>query len=658
MRKTTAVKIFWPSQVLVLILGLMLIVLVSMNAQAFSFLSNIQSSNFTANPCLRGAPNGAVFIWDPSITPLHYQIDRTFSLEEQDAIRAAFDIWQNRTFASPNRRPVQSDVMIGRSGLQGIALHEIGHALGFGHPNLSPESSKPAQDGVQATNYRIEPVGTPSCTMPTEKDRDPFAPIPAYPPSQIPAIQINEQVGERDSRLNGNTCGTPSMVEEAVMISGACPDQIIGLTWDDLAGRFYLERIRGVPYSFAPEDTGTPEIVINKGVTNQSPLNGMDGIWCPVGSNIQGCQDNTLWLAQTDMQGHLLSTIALTLDPAKHLITHAEIFIPPPPVVPLVPPNPRDPIEFGDPPFQAHQPSGSHVLADVAPAPLQDLIDRADPGAVLVVPPGTYQTHLTITKSLTLDGQGQVTLNGDQGTAVVDIRAASHVTLRGFTIKNGWPGILVEGSSEVALEQNIITNNGGPGIRLEDSDGQVIQNTITDNEGWGIVVIHGAAQTRILTNQISRNKYVGIIVFGENQAQIEIAGNEITDTNSAGPWGRGIELQDAKAIVAKNIIHSQHNVGVIVFGGQVTLTDNQITENRDPGALNGRGVEIQNAQATLAHNVITGNAGVGLAIFGSTVQLSRNEIRDNAYDRVADSTSQVTSIDGQEQLASDRSREQ
>ncbi len=62
---------------------------------------------------------------------------------------------------------------------------------------------------------------------------------------------------------------------------------------------------------------------------------------------------------------------------------------------------------------------------------LEEAIASADSGAVIEVPAGTYGGPLIIDRALTLEGRGQVILDGGGEGDVIQIRAAD-VTIRGL----------------------------------------------------------------------------------------------------------------------------------------------------------------------------------------------------------------------------------
>ena len=99
--------------------------------------------------------------------------------------------------------------------------------------------------------------------------------------------------------------------------------------------------------------------------------------------------------------------------------------------------------------------------APLAALPLQPWLDTALPGASIRLPPGVYQGPAVISKPLTLDGGGRVTIDaGGQGT-VLTVKA-DHVTLRGLTLRGSGGshdkidgGIMAEGR-ELLIENNVI----------------------------------------------------------------------------------------------------------------------------------------------------------------------------------------------------------
>lgn len=271
---------------------------------------------------------------------------------------------------------------------------------------------------------------------------------------------------------------------------------------------------------------------------------------------------------------------------------------------------------------------------------IQRLIDAAEPGTAITVPAGIYAGQLVIEKSLTLAADGSVTLLGNGRDPVIQISGAKDVTIEGFTIAMGRDGFSIERGSSVTIERNTICLNRGPGIRVETSEVRIHGNTIEENQGWGIAVWSGS-KASITQNVIARNTSVGVIIFGYwlgFDTEVEIVGNQLigNQPNARGDYGRGMEIQYAKAVIADNFIQGNHDVGLIAFDSKVQITRNRVIESR------GRGIELQDTKALLSGNTIARNDGIGLAVFRSIVELQENVIRENGYDVFIDADSTVT----------------
>jgi len=99
-------------------------------------------------------------------------------------------------------------------------------------------------------------------------------------------------------------------------------------------------------------------------------------------------------------------------------------------------------------------------------AALQTAIDDANDGDTLVVTDSATYDPVTIDHSITLEGSGDPTIEGDGGTGAAVSIAADDVTLEGFTVTNpdGLLGIKVEdGYDGTTIENNTIENVGPTG---------------------------------------------------------------------------------------------------------------------------------------------------------------------------------------------------
>lgn len=283
---------------------------------------------------------------------------------------------------------------------------------------------------------------------------------------------------------------------------------------------------------------------------------------------------------------------------------------------------------------------------------LEELVAAAEPGSVVLVPPGGYAGNLVIRKPITLDGAGAVTLDGLGEGSVVVIESPG-VTLRSFAILNsgadvtGEPaGVRVE-TGPVVIENNAISETLF-GIDLRESPGSVVRgNTIRckdlepgrrgdgirlwwshdcvveDNtvEGSRDMVFWYSENLRILRNSVSGSRYglhfmyshdtvltgndlasnsVGVYLMYSNS--ITLTGNRMW--NNRGASGYGIGLKDCDDIVITGNALLSNRVGMYVDNSPSSIGSTGVVE-ANIVAFNEIGLL---ATPNTHGNVFTGNA--------------------------------------------------
>jgi parallel beta-helix repeat protein len=154
---------------------------------------------------------------------------------------------------------------------------------------------------------------------------------------------------------------------------------------------------------------------------------------------------------------------------------------------------------------------------------IQAAIQAAPEGAAIQVKAGTYKESLTITKPLSLVGEGAGKTVIEGGVAVL---ATKVVFLAGFTVKGG-QGVQLQDSQTVALTEVAIVEGRGDGLAVVNSGTVTVRaSTIQNSKGSGIVIALGSKAV-ISANEIVGNKGDGIAI-GASQADVRdnvIAGN-------------------------------------------------------------------------------------------------------------------------------------
>ena len=215
-----------------------------------------------------------------------------------------------------------------------------------------------------------------------------------------------------------------------------------------------------------------------------------------------------------------------------------------------------------------------HVKAVFVPQEIsvQQLIDNAKDGEVVVIPPGRYHENIQIRgKSITLrsgdpsdpDIVAETIIYGKGDKAVITIQDGADVTISGLTITNGrghfaggvrrGGGIYVRNSaldiSYSVIKGNLAKEGGGSGVYLQGGSSKISNSLFLDNgdrdsgSGGGIYIHSG--QHEVVSNEFRGNQafYQGsrggaIYIAGQVTAVVE--GNIIRENDAA--LGGGIAV--------------------------------------------------------------------------------------------------------------------
>ena len=280
------------------------------------------------------------------------------------------------------------------------------------------------------------------------------------------------------------------------------------------------------------------------------------------------------------------------------------------------------------------------------------MIESAEPGATITVPPGVYEGILKIEKPISLEGNGQVTIDGMGLGSVIEI-VVGDVAIRGMTIRNPSDvvgneaaGIRVS-AGPVYIENNlledmyfgidlrpaadsVVRNNTiygkdmelgrrGDGIRLWWSHNCTIEGNTVD--GLRDMVFWYSENLNITRNHVKNSRYGLHFMYSHHTTLTEndLAGNSVgiylmysndihlirnTMTNNRGTSGYGIGLKDCDNITVEDNALLANRVGVFL--------DNSPSSVDSFGLIIGNKIafnEIGLLATPITHdNVISGNA--------------------------------------------------
>ena len=222
------------------------------------------------------------------------------------------------------------------------------------------------------------------------------------------------------------------------------------------------------------------------------------------------------------------------------------------------------------------------VVPDDHPT-IQEAINSAQSGDTIFVRSGKYNERITIKKSLTLIGENKSTtiIYSDGRGDIIIYVYANYVTISGFTIRNGFHGVLLTGSHSCNVTGNIVSNNFD-GIRVRNGDQHVINgNEITSNDGDGIYM-RSSDNNKIVDNVITLNRRCGIWLGW--CMDVTIADNTFSKNSHCGIWAS----TKTKATVIDNVISHSYKGLVLYYAGGSFLRNNNMTRNRYNLQVNGK----------------------------------------------------------------------
>jgi parallel beta-helix repeat protein len=271
---------------------------------------------------------------------------------------------------------------------------------------------------------------------------------------------------------------------------------------------------------------------------------------------------------------------------------------------------------------------------------IQEALNAAEPGDVILIAGGDYPENLLITKSVTLQGAGRdfVRIIGDGTVPTVVISKAQNVVISGVTITNGRTGIEMADSSltlsDAVLKRNIRRGLSAERSVVEIKDSEVLE-TQPDAEGFqGSGIRIGDHSKATITNvTVAGNARVGITVIDSSEATI--VGTRVLGTkpNASGAYGWGIDVSvNSKATIRENTISGNTAVGIgITESSQAVIESNQITDQKPDGSgIRGYGILIElGSKAEIRNNTLTRNTDAAIVAWErAEVLIDGNQIAD------------------------------
>ncbi len=283
--------------------------------------------------------------------------------------------------------------------------------------------------------------------------------------------------------------------------------------------------------------------------------------------------------------------------------------------------------------------NGTCVKGDFYCDTIQEAVDMAEDGDVIIVCPGTYVENVRVDKSVSIQsyaGSSSTIIESkytpknmdeairSKGSFNVFNISADYVKIRGFTIKGGCPGIFLNEASHCNISDNLVVYSGFSfGIWLRQSHNVTIKNNnITKpNVGSGGIGLFASNNITIENNIISNRNDA---IWMNSSSNNVIKGNLIKSNENHGIY----LLNCHKNIIEENTILDNEGNGVDLNDGSYnTVRNNTIISNYD-----GISLDLSD-ENSIEKNIVSENTENGISLDESHGNLIKNndvKLNDNS----------------------------
>jgi hypothetical protein len=272
----------------------------------------------------------------------------------------------------------------------------------------------------------------------------------------------------------------------------------------------------------------------------------------------------------------------------------------------------------------------------------------------------TTQAEIIVNNNVILDGEGNLTVDGDEDHRVFSVRDVA-AELRGFTVTGGKVvgdgGAGIYNAGELMLMDSTLVANvaedeeacgdfgcfpvGGDGAGVYSRGHLVLVNsTVSSNIGTSAGGIANHGTLTLTDSTVSENMGGGI----EGGVWVELRNSTVSENLGAGISANGI-------VQVMNSTVSGNTAGGIVGGeGMLIITNSTVSGNTATEA--GGGIRIQGGSETeteafVVSSTVSGNVasnGSGIACFSATLMLLNSTVSDSIYATSGDAIEPPASI--------------
>ncbi|UCD92850.1 MAG: right-handed parallel beta-helix repeat-containing protein [Methanobacteriota archaeon] len=280
---------------------------------------------------------------------------------------------------------------------------------------------------------------------------------------------------------------------------------------------------------------------------------------------------------------------------------------------------------------------------------IQEAIDAANPRDKIFVYAGTYPENVIVNKTVTLEGEDKEKVFVKGGGGTVFLITADDVSMKYFTIQDGYYGVFSDRTKGLVLSYNIIKNYtyglyqnrttdswvtynhiliGKYGVlTLEAHNDAIRYNLITDNTVYGAKDFNSELKNCFNWNTFRRNKIAYWYDPDQELSTLEFDGNIIEDNEI------GIKVNGSSTVKLTNNTIINNDYGIYILDASPMVYNNTLQGNDI-------GIYCERSSSLLLENVIRGSN------YGIYCEDASPEIRENDIDNSLDYAIHLVDVTG------------
>ena len=218
--------------------------------------------------------------------------------------------------------------------------------------------------------------------------------------------------------------------------------------------------------------------------------------------------------------------------------------------------------------------------------PLQPLVDAAEERAVLTLEPGTYAGPVVVDKPLTIDGRGQVVIDGG-GKGTVVLLDTDGATLKGLTLRNSGSshndldsGVQVRGNFNVIKDNRI--EDCLFGVDLQQSKNNIVRRNHISSKDVEIGMRGDAVRLWYsFDNQVTDN-----VIRNARDTVVWYSKDNLIARNDARGGRYSLHFMYSQANTVENNHYEGNTVGIfLMYSDGVIVRNNTITHSLGPAGV-------------------------------------------------------------------------